>query len=190
MTTKTLSYFVITTFLMVACLAEQDNPLVEMPSCYDGIKNQNEGDVDCGGICTQCNNTPPVVVPCKASLADNVITLDGNKVTFSESEVIDTKKTGFYEIFIVKNSIEYLIEINADDLPKKTTIYPLEDRYDAGPDQASITIINFYVYSSINEGDLYVSYKDGKWLIELCSVNLYGQVHTYEMTGRFVCDWK
>src|SRR5687767_7062082 len=39
------------------------------PSCSDGIKNQNEIEVDCGGTCAACTNTCGVA---------NVTDIDGN----------------------------------------------------------------------------------------------------------------
>lgn len=43
-------YFIVVLFIMTAC-AKEEKPL---ETCMDKIKNQNEQDVDCGGICKPC----------------------------------------------------------------------------------------------------------------------------------------
>lgn len=45
-----------------ACVNCTTTPPVVIQTCSDGIKNQNETGIDCGGVCVPCP-VPPVVVP-------------------------------------------------------------------------------------------------------------------------------
>jgi len=37
-----------------ACSADESLPFIEEETCFDGIRNQGEIDIDCGGPCPQC----------------------------------------------------------------------------------------------------------------------------------------
>ncbi len=53
-----LMYFLFGLCFAAGCSGESSNG----ETCSDGVKNQNETDVDCGGICTKCENGSGCVV--------------------------------------------------------------------------------------------------------------------------------
>ncbi len=179
-------------FFLSSCLEEQTNPLVNGATCADGIKNQNEEGIDCGGICAMCQEPGEpveVVVPCKASLTDNLITLDQwYDLSLSSVDYYCSEEVDFFEIAVWKDNMEFTIEIYETTLPTVDTKYPLVHWWDAQPGYASIKLINFYTYNA-NTGELYLSYDNGEWVVEVCSVELYGSEHTYELSGRILCNW-
>ena len=50
-----LTLFFIT--IVISCNKNDDDvtPTIPLPSCSDGIKNQDEVEIDCGGVCTACS---------------------------------------------------------------------------------------------------------------------------------------
>jgi len=65
---------------------------IQKPSCYDGIKNQNEENIDCGGVCNTCNN--PITVPDNEEILAKVKALGNINEDESKrlcTEVDDTK---------------------------------------------------------------------------------------------------
>lgn len=185
--------FIVSFALASSCsMEEQTNPLVNGATCTDGIKNQNEEGVDCGGICAMCTEPEEpieVVVPCKASLTDNLITLDEwYDLSLSSGDYYCSEEQDFFEVVVWKDNMEFTIEIYETTLPTVDTKYPLIHWYDAEPGYASIKLINFYTYNA-SAGDLYLSYENGAWVVEVCSVELLGPDHTYELSGRIIGDW-
>ena len=188
---KQLSYFFISAVLLLsACLAEQTNPLIIAGgSCTDGIQNNGEEGIDCGGRCTPCEGpAEPEEAPCKASLTDNVITLDDSDFALGPDDYGCTQESEYFKLFIMKNFVEYTIEIYETTLPQIGTRYPLVRWYDAEPGTASIKMTAFYNYLAV-EGDLYLSFADDQWIVEVCPTNLIGPEYMYEFSGRILCDW-
>lgn len=71
--------------LMASCEKDQG-------SCFDGIKNQNESSVDCGGICGEClleENAKPSVAGAKSQSLSEM-----------KSKVLFTDKTGEFTTYI------------------------------------------------------------------------------------------
>ncbi|HEY0742569.1 MAG TPA: hypothetical protein VGD40_13935 [Chryseosolibacter sp.] len=183
---KQLLYFIVFTFL-TACLAEQDNPLL-VASCTDRIKNQNETGIDCGGVCRECEPEPePVTVPCKSSLVNNRITLDGIHKTLTSSDFYCAQQTDFYEVFMYKDAQELVIKIYDTTLPMGTTAFPLVPYYDEEEGSASIKLNSFYNYNSL-QGQLYVTRTNSSITVEVCGVDLVGQGGSFEFSGRFLCN--
>jgi len=55
---------------------EEEPPI--LPTCNDGILNQDEDDIDCGGVCTACSN---YLVQDGVALADIIVALDAPNMT-------------------------------------------------------------------------------------------------------------
>lgn len=179
-----LFYFLAAQFLF-SCLAEQDNPLL-VSSCSDKIKNQNEEEIDCGGICGTCVIVEPVVAPCKSILKDNRITMDGIHTLLTNDYYHCGQEAEYFEIYIMKNDGEIRIQIYGTSLPTEDTVYDLDAWYDLDPGEASIRYLNFY-YFIATSGKLYLTYANQKWTAEICPVNLVGQGGSIEFSGRIIC---
>jgi hypothetical protein len=172
--------------LLTSCLAEQDNPLI-VPTCFDGIKNQNETEIDCGGKCAICIVEPPFVVPCKSTLVNNQVTVNGLKINLTSSNLYCNQETGYYEIHILNPTYDITIEISGSTPPYKNKKYPLVPDYNLESGYASITVINFYRYVA-SSGYLYVTVENGKIIAELCSVSAIGPFGSYSISGRILCN--
>lgn len=171
--------------LIFSCAEEQDNPLL-VSSCMDKIRNQNEEGVDCGGVCGACIVEKPMVVPCKADLVNNRITLNGLNMQLTNNDYGYTQETDRFKILIMRNNSEITIEIYGSSLPTKDTVYDLDAWYDLGPGEASIKYINFYSYVA-TEGKLYLRYANQKWTAEICPVGLIGYNSNLQFSGRIIC---
>ena len=182
---STFIYFCLA-LVLFSCLAEQDNPLV-LPSCRDNIKNQNEEEVDCGGVCAACEVVEPYAVPCESILWDNLIQSDYFAMELESGDYICTQESDYYEIFIMPDSYsEMTIWIYGKSLPKQSTIYEIDEWYDLGPGEASIKYLNFYSYLA-QSGKLYLTYSNQKWQVEICPVLLSGQGDDITFSGRILC---
>ncbi|MEQ8908631.1 MAG: hypothetical protein RIC95_05535 [Vicingaceae bacterium] len=81
--------FILTLFslglILTACSKDDDeeesaaeNQTVT-PSCTDGIKNQNEVDIDCGGVCPPCNTDTSEIAFKKDGQAEVISDFDANR---------------------------------------------------------------------------------------------------------------
>ncbi|MCZ4408800.1 BACON domain-containing protein [Cryomorphaceae bacterium 1068] len=52
-------FFCLGAILLGGCSKDEDDDNVGSGTCSDGIQNQNETDVDCGGICSPCSMVQP-----------------------------------------------------------------------------------------------------------------------------------
>jgi hypothetical protein len=170
--------------LLSACLAEQNNPLVITESCTDGIQNQNEENVDCGGVCTACEI--PVVIPCLSQLNPNKVVLDGYPIQLTASDFSLYKDANYYRIYFYNNLREMVIYFFVDTLPTAPTQFNLVPWYDQTPEHAAIKFTNFYNYIA-NTGSIYLTHDSGEWTVSICPVNLTGTGHVYEFYGQLIC---
>lgn len=183
---KQLCYFFLI-FSLASCLEEQDNPLV-VASCSDKIKNQNEIGIDCGGICGLCEEPEkPTTVPCKNTLVNNRITLNGINKNLASTNFGCYQETDHFEILIYKDYQEITIEVYGTLVPGKTKAFPLVPYYNAEAGDASIRMVDFYAFNA-RSGFLYVTKENDTIVFEFCSVGLSGEPGTYEISGRIVCD--
>lgn len=102
------------------------------PSCSDGIKNQNETDIDCGGVCSSCELARPEkieVVWSKAVLSQNNFydvavkinnpnqNLGSNQIPYAlrlydRNNVLAGERSG--TTFILPNQTKYIIELKIE----------------------------------------------------------------------------
>jgi hypothetical protein len=183
---RQLLYFFLICFL-ASCLEEQNNPLT-IASCTDKIKNQNEVEIDCGGICQACIKEPEAAtVPCKSTLVKNRITLNGVNKNLSSEDFGCYQESDYYEIYIYKDYTEIIIRLYNFKFPNKTIAIPLVPYYSSKSGSASIKVTDFYNYNSLS-GNLYASKENNSLVIELCSLDLAGQGSTYKISGKIVCE--
>ena len=81
---------------------------VTTPSCSDGIKNQNETDIDCGGVCPAC---APTAMTC---LVDGVSwTANTSKsVSYSAGPPVNTRLTGIQTVGTTVSNIGIALQGN------------------------------------------------------------------------------
>jgi hypothetical protein len=188
MKSQVLQLLILCLWLGACTLEDQDNPLVA-PTCYDGMLNQDEQKIDCGGRCLPCKVYIPVRVPCSASLTENKIVVKGATLLLTSSDYAITEKTAAYydepyhEIYILKNSYEIIIQL-AGKLPVKDSIYPvtqvlLEDGY------SIITLSQVFGVESFRSsaGEVYVTHRNGKMYVEFCTVTMLSPYSNFTLMG-------
>jgi len=120
-------FFYLFIFLVIFSLIFFNSLFKKEPTCFDGIKNQNEEDIDCGGVC----------VDCVIKNSKNLIFEKNPKIFKSKNNEI------LLSLVSIKNPNENLIakplyyKINfydqenkfVDSLEGKVNIYPLELKY-------------------------------------------------------------
>jgi len=187
-----------------ACkLQEQDNPLI-IGTCRDGIKNQDEEGVDCGGICPAC----PVVLqpgqaavsPCHDDLTRYTVSFNGKPTTISSTNMYYSEPSisysNYYKFHVTMPNLSGEMEIwlSPDLEPKKDRIYNITTQpVSAGlkPGFAYISYENnreYDYYYSGNSGDrLYMSIKSNTVTFEFCDVNMFDDdgKNAGEIDGQF-----
>lgn len=96
------------------------------PTCFDGIMNQGEQGIDCGGLCTPCEikNLRPIRTdgPAKVfSLENGRAIFFGAMINSNEGYIAEESR---YE-FVVRDKTGYVTE----RISGKDVIYPLEKRF-------------------------------------------------------------
>ena len=184
-------YCIYILLLLSACLAEQTNPLI-VASCIDGIQNQNEEDVDCGGICISCSELgPPIEVTCQSSLVNNQLVLDGISYNLTQSDFETYHEDEYVEISVV-NPFFATIWIQGA-LPTKRAQYQIvenTDPLDLLPGEASVMVVRSQKGYYSSEGELYLTYANEEWKIMMCSVDMEDayKYTSFELYGMLTCD--
>ncbi|MTI22553.1 hypothetical protein E1176_16090 [Fulvivirga sp. RKSG066] len=175
---------------LTSCLEEQDNPLKEgfyAPTCTDGILNQDEEEIDCGGKCDPCPE--PVIAPCASSLQDNYISTTYDELDLLTVLCQESYRGGFK---VTGNSTggDFSISFSDDQLPDEDKDYQLRSQLDYyNSEVATLEIV--YPFSGSYDsyaGDLYVTHNDGQVLLEFCSVSLRNRQFDITASGRVICD--
>lgn len=95
--------------LLAGCINDQElefNPDIDIPpTCSDGLKNQDETAVDCGGACSEtCGDE--IVAACSAELSpDRVYSLD-EEVSISVGEVSYSKNYGYNNNMVIISAFD------------------------------------------------------------------------------------
>lgn len=172
---------------------EQTNPMV-IPTCYDGVKNQNETDIDCGGRCIACEIKIPVVSPCAASLKTNTVTFDDRQLKLTAVDYVCSETYGDFKFFIYNLDKGYPeITILLDGMPTEDAIYPVTgyDYTDTG--EAGIRVYDSATglwYEPYDGGEIYVTVTDGAVTAEFCAVKMretYWDDYETVLTGSVTC---
>lgn len=168
-----------------ACkLQEQDNPLV-VGTCRDGIKNQDEEGVDCGGVCLACLVQVPAGQdawsPCHESFKSNIVTISGTAFTVTPGTTVvgAPKLTGkYYEYTIPVQKGSLRIWLAGGTKPTKNSIYNLTKTPSTDSLRRGFAHIYYkdglsgIEYASIDGHRLYMTIKNGTLTFELCNVTL------------------
>ena len=189
---RLLITFSVSLLFLGSCLEEQTNPLVNGETCTDGIQNQNEAGIDCGGVCIMCEEEVPldVIAPCQSSLSDNVITLNGwYDIPFGNADYYFTEETDYFKAVIWTDDIEFTVEIYETTLPKIATKYPVTTAGSPQRGHASIKFVDYYYNYNSTDGEVYLSYSNGAWVLEMCDVELRDYPDGYDLSGRIICTW-
>ncbi|MBT1685938.1 hypothetical protein [Dawidia soli] len=185
-------FYIILVALAGACTPEeQDNPWIG-PTCYDGIRNQDEEEIDCGGRCMQCEVFVPVVSPCTSALSDNTLRINDRNVVAAISDYSCDISTVGYTIAILIDGVDsFVVHLGGSGKPTKSGTYTIvSDIYSVGTTEAAIHYEESgYDYPFTNYGGtIYVTVtKDKKITAEFCSVTLNSRDYWgYEVYYRIV----
>lgn len=172
--------------LLLSACTDDDLMSHEMPAhCSDGLLNNGELDVDCGGECNDCTTLES---PCNPD--SNKIVLDSSLVipfpngTYTYSSIFTSANTGYYEVEATNNTMyAYVRWYGGRPTQQRVYLlggtYYLNGFYNEG--QANIrlwhqTTGNKAVSSS---GKLYVKpLLNGKLLITFCDVRFVSEIST------------
>jgi hypothetical protein len=177
--------FLILLFLS-ACLAEQTNELI-VPNCHDGIQNQDETEIDCGGRCTACEVIIPVVTPCASSLEDDTYTWNGLDYTLAADDIGCYEETDYFEIFVYNYYYSHELTIHFPSKPTEDKIYQASWNLYPEGDEAYIGFHQGFLFKA-SAGEVYVHVNNGIVTAEFCDVTMN---NTYfdpvSLKGRITC---
>lgn len=152
------------------CLVEQDNPLV-IPTCYDGMHNQDETDIDCGGKCAACK--PPIIVPCKSTLVNGTFTFNGKNSTITVDGYAVVQNGLSYKVMVFNAGVSVEIEIYSARLPSRSAAYVVSLQHDYEEGYARISARASFEDYWATSGTVYVVKENGTTKIQLCITTLY-----------------
>lgn len=165
---------------------DEDLASPEPPAhCSDGLLNNGELDVDCGG---ECNSCATLEAPCSPDT--NEITLDSSLVipfpngTYTYNYSSGSASTGYYEVTATNNTMYAYIKWWGGR-PTEQRVYLLGGTYYLNSfyteGQANIRLVHQTTGNkaiSVN-GKLYVKpLPDGKLLLTFCDVRFVSEVST------------
>lgn len=133
---KTLLYLGCLLFAASSCLIKGDKlPLPNNPeTCYDGILNQSEVTIDCGGPCRDCYKEPDCL------LSANIFELENDKMRTMTSKRCEEKFNGefnatFYIDYQSYGAYYGILSITLSEKPQESTLYSISsypsNRYSA-----------------------------------------------------------
>lgn len=192
---KNLLYNIFLAVLIGACTpeGELDNVWIG-PTCHDGIQNQDEEDIDCGGRCLDCKVFVPIMSPCTSELRDNTLNFDGQNI--NQSNYACDAGTGYTVGIMIDNRDSFVLHLGSFGKPTESGTYTLVSELmyvDTG--EAAIQYDEEgYDYSfKSNGGKVYVNVtKDQTVSIEFCdvkitTVNYWGYEIDYRIvSGRLI----
>ena len=89
---KLINLILLTGLLATSCGSDDDGAVIQDPvaSCTDGIQNQNETGIDCGGVCQDCETDPgpdpdPVTL---GGLIESDYTMTSDRIYFLAGKVV------------------------------------------------------------------------------------------------------
>lgn len=188
--------------LMAGCVNDQElefNPELDIPpTCSDGLKNQDETAVDCGGACsTFCSDK--ILAVCKDELSENVVSSAEDERTLHISQVVQSKSYSYYgalEITAYDFELdeEIRIVLSISEFPDGNMKFKVVEDLDTEAEalQAEVTLIPEYgMYRYSYSGTVYLRKEtNDKFHIEFCDLILetndyyYGQ-ELYKYQGHF-----
>jgi len=176
---KSLLYIFCLVLMAGACMQDQTNPLV-IGTCYDGKKNQDETGIDCGGRCQSCLQSP-----CTKNLSDNELIYNGSTVRLTSSDYQSAQKANAY-VFdaIVSWGGELHISLGGSTVPKEEKIYPIVKTLKEG--SATVTMEDDNMLYTASSGNVYMTIRKGKVVVELCSVTVSASPYMATFTGRII----
>jgi hypothetical protein len=173
--------------LCLFCGCENDivfEPKYSIPTCYDGIKNQNEAGIDCGNsTCGPCF-APYEAPPCAQDVQLKKVMINQQEYTINQaqSEYFISDGEAIFETNLSRNDYPagYLrITISEFLYLKKSTIYTLNkaEASDTQPPFYKEALVEFvplgtYGSSKSSTGKLYVEVLDQQFIFTICGVLL------------------
>jgi hypothetical protein len=177
---KSLFYILFLAIISGACLQDQTNPLT-VATCYDGIRNQNEKAIDCGGPCLSC-----AASPCTKELEDNILYYNGSQMTVGGSDYdYDCYRENNAYVFDIELRYNATLQIILGGAPpKEDKIYPISKTPKDG--SAIVVMQDQSTTYYATTGNVYVVVNNGKIEAELCSVTVTYATWATEFTGRVI----
>jgi hypothetical protein len=188
---KSVLYIVSLLAWVGACAPEDYDNVWVGPTCHDGIQNQDEEDIDCGGRCTECKVYVPVFSPCTSELKDNRLSMDDRDIQIAVRDVKCDDGNGYRIGVLIDKYNSFVLQIGTAGKPTESGTYTIT---------SSVTYLNSYEaaiqydeegydYSfKSKSGKVYVNVaKDGKVGIEFCDVVIETEDYWgYELESRVV----
>lgn len=158
-------------------------------TCSDGIQNQDETGVDCGGVCTACPINTPCTLAVNTSDFPNGLT-DDSYSTFSKIDV----NNGNYEL--IAGGSKSTITITFKEIPTTNKIYTTTSSVNKGflTDNQVVVSVNVgsYLYDAGAYKDVYVHVNGSVITAEFCSLifnsGSYGSFTDLVVSGNVQCN--
>jgi hypothetical protein len=169
-------------FIWAAIFIGCSKEIIRTETCFDGILNNGETEIDCGGHCKSCTVVAvPVVPPC---------TPVNNKVTFGSTltaSVYGMASSGQY--VVSANTSQFDLDITFPSEPTADRIYTVSPNCPTsflGPNECCMVITAFNLYYPPDGASVYVNIVNGQKVITYCNVPFSGP-STVNSTAKLTC---
>ncbi|MFA0964073.1 hypothetical protein AB9P05_19855 [Roseivirga sp. BDSF3-8] len=182
-------------FIFASCIDYDIIPLQHgvIPTCSDGIQNQNEQGVDCGGPCnTECY--VPLASPCGDNLNDNtIVVVDDDDIGVDDQNLTTITcqpNEAFEEYRFTGQSINGEIEIilHTLEIPAREGTFDIE--WSSSDNIAEVTVTNYGVDWWAQSGTLYVFNTPDGLVLEFCEASFRTNFADYYpvMSAKVICN--
>jgi len=177
---KSLYYILCLAFMAGACMQDQTNPMI-IGTCYDGIKNQDEKAIDCGGTCQSC-----LTAPCTKSLEDYVLIYNGSNYQLYNNQYQASYNGTAYVFDAIVGQYQELHVSLGGPTPTDEKIYPIVKTLKDGYATVVFQDDSYNRTYTASTGSVYVTIRKGKVTIELCSVVTTSSQYQATFSGRII----
>ena len=147
------------------------------PSCTDGILNQNETEIDCGGPCLPCLPPPPCTPDTSSWTINGFTQMDFT--TFSHQ--LDFQGNHVYRLGGTNGSAKITVASNYNFAT--STMFTLDQSIE-GSYSLVIRIETTYSAYLVGPGEAFVRIADGMLSIIVCNANTTNQMFTTTSSGH------
>jgi hypothetical protein len=99
-----------------------------------------------------------------------------------------SQQTDYYEIIATKQSQTFTIRIAGKTIPSANKVYTLSQDLNLKEGYASLTNIYYNSTTKASKGELFLTVKNGKILVEICSASMTGtNSDQFEISCKILC---
>jgi hypothetical protein len=140
----------------------------------------------CFFSCLEEQDNPLAIPTC--SLQTNQVFSGQVELLLTSANIKCSQQTDYYEIIATKQSQTFTIRIAGKTIPSANKVYTLSQDLNLKEGYASLTNIYYNSTTKASKGELFLTVKNGKILVEICSASMTGtNSDQFEISCKILC---